>query len=186
MRPSDITVPRTIVAGYSYTVKASVGDYDPALDQLSFTMHDGATAYTFSSTLAPAEQFIIDLSDTATIALLNGRHLAQISITVNAGTDQAQQFHLLNKTIEVSANALSGDTRSHVKKTLDNLEAVLEGKASSDVKAYTIAGRSLEKMPIVELIQWRDKYRAEYRDELRREAIKSGGQGVNAFQVRFR
>lgn len=66
------------------------------------------------------------------------------------------------------ANANQGiDARSHVKKTLDALEAMLEGKAGKDVQRYTIMGRELHTYPIPDLLIMRDKYRAEYANEQR-------------------
>lgn len=60
------------------------------------------------------------------------------------------------------ANLDNYDGRSHVKKTLDALESVLEGKATRDQLSYSIAGRSISRMNPSEILQWRDKYRAEY------------------------
>ena len=54
------------------------------------------------------------------------------------------------------------DDRSHVKKTLDAIEALLEGKASHDQMSYSIEGRSLSRMSIEELLIWRAKYLAYY------------------------
>ncbi|PCJ29614.1 MAG: hypothetical protein COA94_01040 [Rickettsiales bacterium] len=54
------------------------------------------------------------------------------------------------------------DGRSHVKKTLDALEAMIQGKASRDQLSYSIAGRSLSRLSPSELLQWRDQYKAEY------------------------
>ena len=53
------------------------------------------------------------------------------------------------------------DRADHAEKTLKNIEAVLEGRASNDVMQYSIAGRSLSRIPITELIAWRDALRQE-------------------------
>jgi hypothetical protein len=50
---------------------------------------------------------------------------------------------------------------------IEKIEAVLTGKAESDIKSYEIAGRSLEKHSISELIQLAEYYKAEIK-ELRR------------------
>lgn len=76
------------------------------------------------------------------------------------------------------ANATEGiDARSHVKKTLDALELVIEGKASSDVQNYTINGRSLAHYSFPDLLMLRDKYKAEYYREQRVKNGKLGGRG---------
>ena len=53
------------------------------------------------------------------------------------------------------------DNRGHVKKTLDALEAMIEGKATKDQASMTIAGRSLARYEPGDLLKWRDRYRAE-------------------------
>ena len=60
----------------------------------------------------------------------------------------------------------TGDTRSHAKIMLDKIESILEGRADADVSSYSIQGRSLSKIGIAELLQWRDYYKAEYQKEV--------------------
>lgn len=90
-----------------------------------------------------------------------------------AAADSARKT-LETGTIEILANpeteGLAGavDSRSHVKRVLDALEAVLEGKASRDVSQYALGGKQITKLGIEELLAWRDKYLALYRAELRR------------------
>ena len=55
--------------------------------------------------------------------------------------------------------------KSHVQKTLEALEALIEGKATKDQQSYSINGRTITKMPITDLLKWRDKYKAEFRKE---------------------
>lgn len=73
------------------------------------------------------------------------------------------------------------DGRSHVKRLLDALENTLLGKASRDQLSYSIAGRSLARMNILELLEWRDKYKAEYTILLR----KAGQCKDQTIRVRF-
>ena len=74
------------------------------------------------------------------------------------------------------------DARSHVKKVLDALEAMIEGKASQDQLSYAIGGRSISKLSPQEVIDWRDAYAQLYRRELR----KLHGQGERrSIKVQF-
>ena len=57
---------------------------------------------------------------------------------------------------------------------------MLSGKADADVSNYSINNRSLTKMSVAELIQFRDYYKAEYLREIRIQRNKSGqGSGSN-------
>jgi hypothetical protein len=63
------------------------------------------------------------------------------------------------------AAAGNRDHRSWARRTLEALEATLEGKASADQMAMTINGRSIARIPLPELTTWRDKLRAEVRSD---------------------
>jgi hypothetical protein len=70
------------------------------------------------------------------------------------------------------------DDRSHARKVLEALEALIEGKATADQMEYTIGSRSLKRIPPADLITWRDKYRglvfAEDAAERRRNGYGAG------------
>ena len=57
---------------------------------------------------------------------------------------------------------------------IGKIESILEGKADSDVASYSIQGRSLTKLAIDELLQWRDYYRREVNEIRRKEQITHG------------
>ena len=77
------------------------------------------------------------------------------------------------------------DGRSHVKKVLDAIEAVIEKRASNDQMSYTIAGRSLSRIPIPELLKLRDVYRIEYNREMKAADIARGEYRGGMLKVRF-
>lgn len=84
------------------------------------------------------------------------------------------------------ATATAGlDTRSHARRTLEAIEATIEGRASSDVLSYQIAGRSLSKIPIAELLSLRDRYRRDVRAEEAAEAAASGRLPRNKIYTRL-
>jgi len=77
------------------------------------------------------------------------------------------------------------DTRSHARKVLEAIEAVLERRATLDQESYTIGIRSLARTPIPELIKLRDRYRQEVNAEKAAEAIGKGLAPSGRIQVRF-
>jgi len=79
----------------------------------------------------------------------------------------------------------TADQRSHAKKVLDAIQAVLENRASQDQMSYSIAGRSLSRMSIDDLMTFRDRYRAEYNEELKKARIKNHQDTGNTIKVRF-
>jgi len=67
------------------------------------------------------------------------------------------------------------DPRSHARRVLDAIEAVLENRASREDLMYRLPdGRQLQRIPTTELIVMRDRYRAEAKREEEAERIANG------------
>lgn len=62
---------------------------------------------------------------------------------------------------DLSAQGAGVDSRDHVRKVLDAIEAVIENRASIDQQSYQINNRSLQRTPLSELLKLRSRYRAE-------------------------
>lgn len=77
------------------------------------------------------------------------------------------------------------DPRSHAEIMLDKIESLLQGRADKDVSSYAIQGRSISKMSITDLLQWRDYYRKEVVKERRDQAIAQGKPTKTTVKVRF-
>jgi hypothetical protein len=50
------------------------------------------------------------------------------------------------------------DNRSHARKTLEAIEAVIEGRASRDQQEYSIGDRTLKRTPMADLIMLQTRY----------------------------
>ena len=68
---------------------------------------------------------------------------------------------------------------------VDKLESLLEGKADSDVSSYSIAGRSLNKLTVEELLKWLDHYKAKYQKEIQEFRIGNNEGSGSIVKVRF-
>jgi hypothetical protein len=68
---------------------------------------------------------------------------------------------------------------------IGKIESILQGKADSDVGSYSIAGRSLTKMSFAELMEARDKYKAEFTQELIKSRLEAGKPSGSTVKVRF-
>lgn len=97
------------------------------------------------------------------------------SALVSRGSERHQ---VLSGSLQVFADpgvVTTHDNRTHARKTLDAIEAVIEGRASKDQMAYTIGTRSLERTPLEDLLMLRDRYRAEVAGEEALESMTIGG-----------
>lgn len=74
---------------------------------------------------------------------------------------------------------------SHATTMLAAIEAVLEGRITSDIEQYSIAGRQITKIPITELLVLRDRYKAEVAREEAAASLELGEKSKRTIKVRF-
>ena len=133
---------------------------------------------------ASGDDYLVSVGQSTTANYTVGTYHWQGYITRNS---DSERITLDSGTWEVVRNsdANTSDPRTHAKIMVEKIESLLEGRADGDVASYSISGRSLTKLSIDELLNWRDRYKAEYLRELRRErALNGEGSGAQV-KVRF-
>ena len=74
------------------------------------------------------------------------------------------------------------DNRSHVRKVLDAINAVIEGRATHDMAQYMIQGRQVTLLGPEQLIRWRGYYQT----LVNAEEVRSGQRKAQGLRVKFR
>jgi hypothetical protein len=171
--PSDTPQePNHLRAGDSWTWKRCFPGYAPADGwSLLYVINSATSRFAFpQSTIsadADGQTFDVSLSSAQTSEVAPGTY-DFYAILTNA-TDSLQQTFPL-ETVYVAPNLAGAtapvDTRSFVKKTLDTIEAAIAGDTSPMVQEYEIHGRKVRYNDRLQLMQLRDRFRAEYRQEL--------------------
>ena len=144
-------------------------DYDPSSHSMVWEASlesNGSTRFSATVTESGTEYtFTLDNSNTS--GYTSGDYFWVLKVLQ---TSDSETLVIDSGKITVKDNffATTGDTRSHAKVMLDKIESILEGRADADVSSYSIQGRSLSKISIAELLQWRDYYKAEYQKEVAR------------------
>lgn len=164
--------PATLPAGDTALWRIALPDYPADSWALAYEMVNATSRHTFAATSWGSDpaQHLIEVPASTTAAWAPGSYTwrARVSragqvITVDTGTmDVLPSF------------AAATDARSHAEKTLAAIEAYLERGDSHAAAQYEIAGRSLRRHPIPDLLVLRDRYRAEV---LRERQAKSAGMG---------
>lgn len=79
------------------------------------------------------------------------------------------------------------DGRSHARRTLASIEAVIERRATTDQQRYVMqaVGRSVDKIPILELLKFRDYYAGLVSAEEEKERIARGEASGRNIVIRF-
>ena len=125
---------------------------------------NGGTAFTATVTeVDDYYKFTLDNSNTG--GYTTGDYVWVLKVTQSS---DSEELIIDTGKITVKDNyfGTTGDTRSHAKIMLDKIESLIEGRADADVSSYSIAGRSLNKLSVQELTEWRNYYKAEYQKEI--------------------
>jgi len=180
--------PDTLIVGDRFVWRrpdlASV--YDPSSFVLTYNFNeDSGGSNKFSITASETStDYIIEVNSATTRDYVAGEYNWTAYITRSSDSNRFS-VDTGHTTLEINLANSSADNRSHVKKVLDGIEAVLENRASQDQMSYSIAGRSLSRMSIDDLLTFRARYRAEYLKELKLKRIKNKQDTGNTIKVRF-
>ena len=157
-----------------------VADYSLSYE---FNLIDGSTAANFTLTATESgNEYIISTSSTTSYTLGNYNWISYITRSSDSARVKLEEGY-----VEIQDNyaTTSNSVRSHAKKVLDAIEAVIENRASMDQQSMSIAGRSLSRMSITDLMTFRDRYKAEYLKEVKIARIKNGLASGNTIKVNF-
>jgi hypothetical protein len=192
----DLNIPATLRAGDTIEWDESIPDY-PATDgwTLAFQLYAyGKTPITITAS-ADGAGYSISVAPSTTRNWVAGLYSWQAYVYNMAGSSAIVEKHTLYSGSviilpDLTQSSSTTDNRSIIKRTLDNIEAVLENRASTDVLSYTISSgsgsRSLSKMSKEELVKNWIFFRGEYQRELDAEAIRRGEDSPRRVGIRFR
>jgi hypothetical protein len=162
--------------------------YDPSEYALTYEYHrdsggGGVNQFTITAT-ETSNDYIIEVPSTTTDAYVANAYIWYAFITRSSDSERIAVDNGRAELIDDFADS-NADVRSHAKTVLDAIEATIEGRASQDQMSYSIAGRSLSRMSIDDLMTFRNRYRAEYLEEIKKSRIKNKQDSGNLVKVRF-
>ena len=164
------TEPSSVYAGDTVAWTKSLNDYPATAWTLYYALQrDGGSISIEASADGNTHSVSVAAATTATWVPATYQWTAYVSDGTNRYTVETGEI-----TIKPNPTAGGYDTRGYAKRMLDAIEALLEGRATSDVSSYSIGGRSLSKMSVSELVQWRQKFRREYESEKAAERVARG------------
>lgn len=163
--------PAVINAGDTAKWTKTLADY-PATDgwALTYTLVNAAQRYTVTAAASGSDYLItIAAATTATYATGNYDFRGQVS---KAG----EVFTVATGRLTVKPTfATAIEERTQARRTLDAIEATLEGRSTSATAEYEIAGRKMKYIDVPDLLALRDRFRA---DVAREDAANSVGAGL--------
>jgi hypothetical protein len=182
--------PSTLVAGDRFTWKRDdlAGDYSPSAYALTYEFHSdvgggGTKKFTITATEAD-DTYYIEVGSSTTANYTPGDYIWEAYITRSS---DSERIMVDSGRTEITINLANtnADLRSHAKKVLDAIEAVIENRATMDQSSMSIAGRSLSRMNIDELMSFRSQYKTEYLKEIKLARIRNKQGSGNTVKVSF-
>lgn len=180
--------PEELIIGDRWLWKRSdlVSDYplaDYALQYVADKQGAGSTTFTINAT-ETGGIYVVEVASATTAAYTAGTYNWQAYIVRSS---DSQRISIAKGVWQILPNlsASTADPRSHAKKVLDAIEAVLESRATIDQMGYSIAGRTLSRTPLPDLLKLRDSYRADYAIEVNNLRRAQGKPPRNRLLVRL-
>ena len=174
------TEPEILVAGDRWVWKrADLSEYGTGFTlTYELTINGGGTPITLTATLSGSE-YLIEIAAATTAAYTAGDYSWSALITRDSDSERIR-VSTGTLTVKPDPAISTADPRSHARIALDAIEAVIEKRATKDQESYSIAGRSLSRMNITDLLTFRDRYRLDVKREEDAEKIAKGlGTGKN-------
>lgn len=174
--------PASIAAGDTLRFDRELRDYPASAGwQLSYTLINATGKITFSAA-AVGDTHAVTVAASITAQWAAGDYAWRARVS------KAGEVYTVGEgrmAVRAAWAGSSHDARSHARRTLDAIEAMLEGRASNAAMEYEIAGRRLRYIPVPELLQLRGHYRAEVAREEAAAGVAAGLPDRRRVFVRF-
>jgi hypothetical protein len=181
--------PSVVVAGDTWAWKRTdlFTDFPPATYTLTYALKlwGSTTAGSVITAAEVGNEYQITVAAAATALYATGGYRWEAYATRQSdGARVRVGFGQLVVTANLAVT--TDDIRSHAQTMLDAIEALLEGRATKDVNSMSIKDRSLTKMTVQELMDWRKYYAAEVNRQKIAERRRLGKSTGRTMAVRFR
>ena len=149
-----------------------------------YVFFNGAITGSFTASAASDGSFNCTASSAFTGALSVGSYRVFEIVS-----SSSERYTLSETMLTVKANPATidngYDSRSHVRKVYEAIQATIEGRATSAEEQITIAGRSLTKIPMSDLLVAYKQYGELVRQEEAADRLNKGLASGNRILVRF-
>ena len=184
---APVGVPEEVFIGdfIQFKITEFSSDYSNSLHTMRFVARiaTGANTEIIVTATALDDDYLFTIPSATSAGFTPGHYHYQLEIERDSDNER---IILDRGAIDFSTDYDNNvDVRHHAEIMLGKIQSILEGKADSDVSSYSIAGRSLTKLGIDELLQWRDYYRREVNEIKKKERITHGRKTKSTIIGRF-
>lgn len=179
--PVPTIEPATLVAGDTATWRRSLADFPASAGWiLGYTLVSPAQRYTFSST-ASGDDHLVSVPAATTVTWAAGAYQWRAQVS-KAG----EVFTVASGSVQILPSFASAtDARSSARKALDNLQAYLADSNNLAAAQYQIAGRSLSRYSVPDLLKLKGHLEQEVAREDAAQRVARGLPDPRRTYVRF-
>jgi len=171
-------IPAELTAGDTWAWTRELSDY-PAPTWTAMVYFENAAGAFDAAAVASGSAHAFEIDADTTAGKKAGRYKWSIRVVSGASASTVETGWV--EVVTNPAAAGSRDPRPDSRRMLDALNATLLGRATDGQLAMTINGRSISRIPLSELRDWRDRLKQEVKIE---EQGANAGLGRN-IKVRF-
>lgn len=179
-------VPMALVQGTSVSWRWEDSDFNPADGWALIYAFEGPSPLNVAG-VADGTGFLVSLTTVQTAGLGVGFYRWQAFAARSVPSVERVQVAAgaLEVVLDLLVSTASTEQKSHARRMVEALEAALEGRATDGQKSMSINGRSIERIPILELSQLLATYRQRLRAEEAAEAQGATPGKRRRIKVRF-
>jgi len=171
------TVPTAVSAGDTLAFLVAGGDTPAGGGWTGTAKLFGPATSGAATVTASGSDFLVTFAKATTAALAAGDY--RWALTVTDGTSRYTIGEgRIRLEVDPGTVATTGGLE-HCQRMLTLIETALEGRLTSDMESYSIAGRAISKIPARELLRFRAVYRAQV------EALQNKGRPRPSLKVQF-
>ena len=181
--------PYKVWQGDTFRWNKSLSDYTPAdswVLSYSFRSNTGTGFNIIGSANSSNSGWEITVAAATTANYTTGEYTWQAYVT------KTTQRYVVDNGVTVVHQNLNGlatsattDLRTHAKLMISKIQSVLEGRVDADIENYSIGGRSINKIPVSELVNILSTYEEKLDKEERKRRLANRHGSGRVIKARF-
>ena len=181
--------PYEVYAGDTFRWDKDLDDYTPA-DGWALTYSFRSNTGTGFNITAAANSgnsgWEITVAASTTASYTTGEYNWQAYVTKGAERYVADNgVTIIHQNLNALATRATNDLRTHAKLMISKIQSVLEGRMDADIENYSIGGRSINKIPVSELVSILHTYEEKLDKEERKRRLANKHGSGRLIKARF-
>ena len=181
--------PYEVYAGDTFRWDKSLKDYSPADSwalSYSFRSNTGTGFDITASANSANDAWEITVAAATTANYTTGEYSWQAYVTKSTERYVVDYgVTVINRNLNGLATSATSDLRTHAKLMISKIQSVLEGRMDADIENYSIGGRSINKIPVSELVDILHTYEEKLDKEERKRRLANKHGSGRLIKARF-